>query len=140
MKVDVNQIPFEGLTLEGEVSPQALDLETEIIKVRGPVIAKASIWRITNAVTISLSLEALLYTNCSRCMSEFEINFKKVANLNYQADKAEPVIDLDPEIREEIILDYPVKPLCRPDCKGLCADCGKNLNEGNCSCKRERAN
>ena len=43
-------------------------------------------------------------------------------------------IDLDQDIKEEIILDYPIKPLCNPDCKGLCPKCGKNLNEGGCSC------
>jgi uncharacterized protein len=43
-------------------------------------------------------------------------------------------IDLNPDIREEIILVYPIKPLCSIDCKGLCPKCGKNLNEGKCNC------
>jgi uncharacterized protein len=38
-------------------------------------------------------------------------------------------IDLTPLIREEVILATPPAPLCRPDCKGLCPDCGKDLNE-----------
>jgi uncharacterized protein len=72
--------------------------------------------------------------SCSRCLEEFESDFKKVIALNYPVDKSDPVINLEPDIREEIIIDYPLKPLCKPDCKGLCPKCGRNLNEGNCSC------
>src|SRR3990170_2224603 len=39
------------------------------------------------------------------------------------------MIDLTPLIREEVILATPLSVLCRPDCKGLCPDCGADLNE-----------
>lgn len=134
MKIDVNRIPPEGFTLVEEAVPQALDLETEIIKFRSALKIKAQVSRITNAVTVHVSLSALIYLTCSRCVNDFETDFKKNIELNYPVDNLEPIIDLDPDIREEIILDYPIKPLCRPDCKGLCPKCGKNLNEGGCTC------
>lgn len=134
MKIEVNKIPSEGFILEEEFSPAAQDLETEIVSFLGPVKVRAEVTRITNAVTVLLTLKAPIKTSCSRCLSDFEIDFKKNIELNYPVDKTEPVIDLDPDIREEIILDYPLKPLCKPDCKGLCPKCGKNLNEGGCSC------
>jgi uncharacterized protein len=90
--------------------------------------------RITNAVTVDVTMNAPIEACCSRCLNDFEIYFKKNIELNYPVDNLEPFIDLDPDIREEIILDYPLKPLCKPDCKGLCPKCGKNLNEGGCSC------
>ena len=68
-------------------------------------------------------------------MSAFKVDLNKNLKLNYTADNAKPLIDLDPDIREEIILDYPLSPLCKPECKGLCPKCGKNVNEGKCSCK-----
>lgn len=49
-----------------------------------------------------------------------------------------PVINLAGLLWEEFVLALPVRPLCRPDCKGLCPDCGKNLNEGPCSCVRDK--
>ena len=134
MRIDANQVSAEGLILFEEFSPEKLDLETEIIKFRSPLKVKAVISRITNAVSISLSLEALIVATCSRCLAENELKLKKDVTLNYLAGKEEHIIDLDPQIREEIILDYPLKPLCSPDCKGLCFKCGKNLNEGGCSC------
>lgn len=47
------------------------------------------------------------------------------------------VINLAGLLWEEFVLALPVKPLCRPDCKGLCPICGQNRNEGSCSCVRE---
>ncbi len=82
-----------------------------------------------------LNLQALMYTSCSRCLKELGIDFNRNnIELSYPVNKGEIVIDLNPDIREEIILDYPIKPLCNPNCKGLCLHCGKNLNEGGCSC------
>jgi uncharacterized protein len=46
-------------------------------------------------------------------------------------------IDLGQLMREQFYLSLPMKPLCGPDCKGLCPICGTNLNRGTCECKRE---
>jgi uncharacterized protein len=43
------------------------------------------------------------------------------------------LLDLEPLIREEMLLAIPINPICRPDCKGLCPVCGENLNESQCS-------
>ena len=134
MKIDINKIPLEGLTLEEEVNPSSLDLETDIVKFLEPIKIRAEVSKITNAVTVNLSLSGSMHLNCSRCLREFNVALKKILRLNYHVDRTEPIIDLDQDIKEEIILDYPIKPLCNPDCKGLCPKCGKNLNEGGCSC------
>jgi len=41
---------------------------------------------------------------------------------------------LEDVLREQVLLSVPVKAVCREDCHGLCAQCGKNLNQGKCSC------
>ena len=46
----------------------------------------------------------------------------------------EEILETDPILIEQLQLNVPMKPLCRPDCKGLCPDCGADLNEGACSC------
>lgn len=46
------------------------------------------------------------------------------------------VIDLDPIVREQILLALPSYPVCRETCKGLCTVCGTNLNEKECGCDR----
>ena len=47
------------------------------------------------------------------------------------------VIDLDELMREQFYLALPMKPLCREDCRGLCPQCGVNLNSGTCDCVAE---
>ena len=46
------------------------------------------------------------------------------------------VIDLDPMVREQILLALPGYPVCNEGCKGLCSVCGANLNERDCGCDR----
>ena len=57
-----------------------------------------------------------------------------------QAD-AEPfdgkTIDLDPIVREQLLLALPVSVLCREECRGLCTVCGEDLNEKDCGCERK---
>lgn len=45
------------------------------------------------------------------------------------------VIDLEPIIREQVLLALPMNAVCREDCRGLCAQCGQNLNEKQCGCE-----
>jgi len=134
MKIVINQVPAEGLYLKEEIDPAELDLETGLIKLRSPVKLAAQITRITNALTIDLNINAVIFADCSRCLSEFERVFNKHVRLNYPLESSDVFIDLKPDIREEIILDYPIKPLCSLSCKGLCIKCGKNKNEGGCNC------
>jgi uncharacterized protein len=47
-------------------------------------------------------------------------------------------IDLAPLVRDAVVLELPMAPLCREDCAGLCSQCGKNLNEGTCRCVAPR--
>jgi uncharacterized protein len=46
-------------------------------------------------------------------------------------------IDLGEVMREQFFLALPMKPLCRPDCRGLCPVCGKNRNIEQCECREE---
>ena len=48
-------------------------------------------------------------------------------------------LDFTARVREIIIFNLPIKPLCRPDCRGLCPVCGQNLNVRECVCRRETA-
>jgi DUF177 domain-containing protein len=52
---------------------------------------------------------------------------------HYQGDH----VELAPMVREHVILAAPMQPLCKEDCAGLCASCGKDLNEGPCHCPVE---
>lgn len=46
------------------------------------------------------------------------------------------IVDLEPYLREQIVLAVPFAPLCREDCKGLCPQCGTDWNSGTCGCEK----
>ena len=134
MKIDVRQIPETGLMLTEEFSSKDLDLDTDLIKFLSPIKAKAVISKCYGAIKVSLTLSSLININCGRCLQEEKKDFNREIEFNYAVDESDSILDLDPDIREEIILDYPIKSLCNIDCKGLCPECGANLNEGGCNC------
>jgi uncharacterized protein len=46
-------------------------------------------------------------------------------------------VDLEPVVREAVMLELPIAPVCREDCKGLCPTCGVNRNDTSCNCDNE---
>jgi uncharacterized protein len=134
MKIAIAGIPPEGLAVSEDIPAEKLDLDTEIIKFRGVIRVTGEIFKITNALTVELDIQASMFCLCSRCAEEFIVPLDKHLQSSCSVDRTIPVIDLGPDIREEIILGYPVKFLCRPDCLGLCIKCGGNRNLGQCSC------
>ncbi len=135
MKILVNQVATsEGLFLEEDLDPAQLDLETELIKFDSVLKLKVHAVKITDLLVVDLNIKAKLHAGCSRCLDEFGWELNKDVRLDYPLETSITFIDLNPAIREEVILDYPIKPLCNLDCKGLCTKCGNNLNQGGCNC------
>jgi uncharacterized protein len=66
---------------------------------------------------------------------EVEINEAEAEIGYYQGDG----ISLEDVLKEQVILALPLKSLCKEDCQGLCAGCGKNLNNGKCECGEKPA-
>jgi uncharacterized protein len=88
-------------------------------------------------------LEASAAAECVRCLTpygqvldvEFDDLFVYPPSKATEGLLAEPetgVLDLSPLAREYFLLDFPIQPLCRPDCRGLCPECGANWNETSC--------
>lgn len=134
MKIEIRKIPAKGLILEEELDAPALDLETDLVKLCSSVTVAAEIFKITNTVTVNLKIKTVLAMSCSRCLDEFTTGLAKNLQLSYAVEPLQQFIDLATDIREQIILDYSIKPLCRPDCRGLCPRCGQKINKGGCSC------
>ena len=70
---------------------------------------------------------------CDRCLEEVRVPFVlPLARTVTEEDGWE--LDAEELLHEELMLNWPVRVLCREDCKGLCSVCGKNLNAGSCGC------
>ena len=134
MKIYIDQIPDTGLELSETCEPSSLDLNRADVKLTEPINISAQISKGSNFISVKLAIEAPMRLNCSRCLEEFTVPKSLETELNLPIENRD-VIDLTDNLREEIMLNYPLKPLCRPECRGLCPICGRNLNTGKCSCK-----
>jgi uncharacterized protein len=110
--------------------------------------------RTHQGILVNAELEAQVTLACGRCLSEFtlplnldvEEEFFPVVDVNTGRRLSPPVgsegfridanhtLDLTELLRQYVITYQPMKPLCSPDCSGLCQQCGANLNQRNCSC------
>ena len=135
MKIDLRQLSDgEAVLLEESKKAEKLDLEFTGIKAASTIQIRAEAVKFPNALDININLTAKASAQCWRCLANLEINIDKSFRLDYPITEQDTIIDLSDDLRQEIMLDYPLKPLCNPGCKGLCVKCGKNLNEGNCKC------
>ena len=136
MKIYIDQIPESGLVLTESCDPSTLDLNRRDIRFTDPINISAQISKGINCLCVDLKIDATIHLDCSRCLEEFTVPKSLEIKLNFPIEnKASGVIDLTDNLREEIMLNYPLKPLCRSDCLGLCPTCGQNLNKGKCNCK-----
>lgn len=112
-----------------------------------PVTVKGLIKNMAGYMYLSASAKVTYTTACARCAepvcSKLEITFEKdIASGEVSRENDDYLfledekLDLLPPVEEEILLEMPSRTLCREDCLGLCPKCGKNLNEGPCSCSQ----
>ena len=126
-------------------------------KVVAPVALDVEIAKDARKVRLTGQIQTTLSTDCSRCLEPFSIDVDAAIDsmfLPASANKAEAddevaaedlgvsyyrddIIDLGEMMREQFYLTLPMKPLCRPDCLGLCPVCGINRNRETCACQTE---
>jgi uncharacterized protein len=113
-----------------------------------PLKAEGSIINSAGVLKMNADLEIEYVSVCDRCSSHFQTKKKMHAHAvlsREPQDQDNPdvyplegdSVDLAEIIRTIFILNMEMKSLCKDDCKGICAACGKNLNEGPCGCKPE---
>ena len=118
--------------------------------VSEPVLASGTVRNTAGVLVMKGSITTCIHGVCDRCAADFDRNVEfpidvvLVTELTNEENEDEwvfPLVadsaDLDDIVRTVFVLNMDSKLLCKPDCKGLCCKCGKNLNEGPCDCKKE---
>ncbi len=104
----------------------------DLIDFKSPVHAKVVAELITGEVLVSGDVSTVITCSCARCLTNFD---KKIdAKFKQSFEEVEPVVDVDYFIKEAVVLDLPLKAVCKDDCLGLCPTCGQNRNEALCKC------
>src|SRR5699024_1266699 len=113
-----------------------------------------NIYKVEKDLQVDLEVDYTLHTQCDRCLKEIDVPLYSQAMLELTQEETHMVdsevegdseeiikvdelskFPLDELVISQIITSIPTKILCDDDCKGLCSQCGANLNEGLCDCE-----
>lgn len=147
----------QPLFVEADFTDKELKIRSQVGVLERPVHSRMKVSiHSEKQVCVGGSLQAELKLTCARCLKQFASNIEKGFELEYWPD---PVLhregeeleltypdlvvgfyrgqqlDLSAVVSEQIVLEIPMKPVCSEACKGLCDQCGKDLNEGPCDCQ-----
>ena len=153
MLVDLSEL----ISLEGKVIAQDIPLEMKEFKTKLATYkvsdSKPMKFRFTSLgnkkVVIDAELDITLLMPCDRCLEDVHKNIKldtslevnlgdtditRALELDEMTYMSGTVFDAEKYAYGEILVNLPMKVLCRNDCKGICNRCGTNLNHGDCGC------
>ncbi len=150
MKINISNLS-QG-THEYELSKKAVELELDEHFV-GDVAAHVTLEKSSRQILLRARLRSNALFQCDRCLEEFSKEISPALQIVYVWDVLERsaelhedvrtlkadtnIIDFSDAVRDGILLAVPLKLLCKENCAGLCAKCGRNLNhtaDGSCDC------
>ncbi|MBI4321344.1 MAG: DUF177 domain-containing protein [Chloroflexi bacterium] len=154
MRFNVAQLLKSGIgsTREYDISDDSIELEDA--KVVSPCRGHVKLTRVLAGILVDASIVVTITLSCSRCLEDLayqlEIRFSEEfeptvdvltgVRLELPDDSGaftideNHILDLTRAAQEYGVLALPMQPLCRPDCAGLCPECGHNRNLGSCKC------
>jgi len=161
MIIDLNELRKKNapLDVEADFSEKQLRVRTPLASLVNTVHTQLRVMLSGERVVVRGRVSGELELICCRCAKGFPQKVDKTFSVEYWPDpKVEhegeelelsyedldigfyrnDEIDLSAVVTEQILLDIPMKPICRESCKGLCDQCGADLNEEGCDCPRTR--
>lgn len=158
MEILIDEIPEGGQEIKLTSPLEDLDKSDEDVFVKEAITLKANVKRVGSKVVIQGVIRTLVQLECSRCLEKFLYHIDEPftatflpaserpsdSDLELESDDLDvsfykgKSIDLSELVREQIFLAIPMDPLCRTNCRGLCPECGKNLNDGRCYCSNAK--
>lgn len=120
-----------------------------VFPFRTPLDVTATAKNRATLVDLSINVRFDYVRNCDRCCEEYT----KKMDMNFNHRLAQTLVDdgnddyietpdfkleLDEIVISDVLLSLPQKNLCKEDCKGLCQNCGQNLNKGDCECDKRK--
>jgi uncharacterized protein len=128
LTINLRHLENRNAILRGELPPTVLDLEVhdELVRVTQPLRYDLEVELLDDSLLVQGSLELTLDCQCVRCLKEFKHELVLAPWTQYLPLTGEDAVsirndcvDLTPLVREDILLEFPQHPLCKPDCGGL---------------------
>jgi len=135
MNIHIRKIRNEGIELSEFFSEDWIGLSNEDnIHFIKPIEIQAFVTRVGDEVFVKVTAKSRHESFCYRCLKDLSKDWSAHFSLIFDVDKQKEFIEISDDIRQELILNLPTRILCQEDCKGLCIDCGADLNNEKCSC------
>jgi uncharacterized protein len=162
MFIAIHELEDHPLDFKEEIGPDTLDLgadmrQSNVLRTSGRadlVEEHHGKHKVLQDIRLKGDLSTRLQLNCARCLEPVTQDVARSFDLLYRPQGSDAGhaelsvtdaeaeigyytgqgIELNDVVREQILLAVPLRVLCTEQCKGLCPHCGKNLNEGHCSC------
>ncbi len=135
MRIELEQIKEEPLEISEDIKAKTWEMDSFDIKFVGNIHLDCKFRRLGKEVFVECKVKLARDIICSRCLDNAHQECTQDFKRSYSLPKTSTYLDIDSDIREEILLNFPMKVLCSPDCKGICPGCGVNLNKEECRCK-----
>lgn len=128
LSVNLRHLEKHEVHLQGELPVETLDfgVKDELIRLVQPLRYDLHVEKLHDAVLATGSLRLTLDCECVRCLKKFKFHLNLphwACHLPLAGEDRVPVdndsIDLTPFVREDMLLEFPQHPLCKPDCEGL---------------------
>lgn len=121
--------PGRWFTLSRDVELPELEWQGEILRVLGPVAVRATAVYQEGEIILRVSVRGRVRRACSRCLVDLVEDVAEDGTPEVHPEEVEgPYLELGPFIEAGLRLGLSPKPLCSPDCLGICPECGADLN------------
>jgi uncharacterized metal-binding protein YceD (DUF177 family) len=139
IQVQVRNLAPEGIRVAGEIAPGELDIpDDERTACAGTLHFAAHVTPAVGAIVVAGQIEGQLRCRCDRCLTYYTRRLERIPVSHQYLNFHEDILDLTEDVRDDILLTFPQRNLCRDDCRGLCTVCGQNLNARECGCHQIR--
>ena len=138
IKLHMSQLEKHPVTLSGEEPAEFLDLGPRAsFSVASPMHYELRAQLLSGGILVTGSLHYRISGECGRCLKEVSPEIR-VSDFAIDVDRPDTEeLDISEAVREEALLVLPFNLICSDDCKGICGQCGADLNEGDCGCPPE---
>jgi len=134
IRISLRDITSTGVDIDQSIPKEDIGLTSEDTDIRSLLSVKARVEKVDNFIIANVHIKAEFGYTCARCLEELVSQEGRSYTFDFEPDGSIEYIDLGEEIRQEIILDNPARVLCSKGCKGICPQCGANLNKEKCKC------
>lgn len=165
MLLDLSEIVIrEGMKSRVDVDQGSLP-EPDL-KFVEPVVGHVNFQNSGDLISIGGNLKTVVEIACARCLADVRVplevkideripiddithpdrpqdedaGFETIVSSVVHLDAGKPIFDLDEFMRQQVLTEVPIRALCGAACRGLCPNCGADLNQGPCACPQEREN